>query len=90
MGGSIRAVRDSPGPDGEQGVARGARRVRPWGRAHPWMPVPGLSVLRDARPYQDPEADYEQLMVRRNAPRWIHMLHRYGLLEHRSAATTGA
>ena len=47
-------------------------------------------VLRDARPYQDPEADYEQLMVRRNAPRWIRMLHRYGLLEHRSAATTGA
>ena len=26
-------------------------------------------VLRDARPYQDPEADYEELMVRRNAPR---------------------
>ena len=47
-------------------------------------------VLRDARPYQDPEADYEQLLVRRNAPRWIRMLHRYGLLEHRSAATTGA
>ena len=28
-------------------------------------------VLRDARPYQDPEADYEEFMVRRNAPRWI-------------------
>ena len=25
-------------------------------------------VLRDARPYHDPEADYEELMVRRNAP----------------------
>ena len=24
-------------------------------------------VLRDARPYHDPEADYEELMVRRNA-----------------------
>ena len=36
-------------------------------------------VLRDARPYHDPEADYEQLMVRRNAPRWIRMLHRYAL-----------
>ena len=47
-------------------------------------------VLRDARPYQDPEADYEHLMVRRNAPRWIRMLHRYGLLEQQRAATTGA
>lgn len=47
-------------------------------------------VLRDARPYQDPEADYEELMVRRNAPRWIRMLHRYGLIEQHRAATTGA
>ncbi len=43
-------------------------------------------VLRDARPYHDPEADYEALMVRRNAPRWIRMLHRYGLIEHEPAA----
>ena len=42
-------------------------------------------VLRDARPYHDPEADYEELMVRRNAPRWIRMLHRYGLIEHATA-----
>ena len=42
-------------------------------------------VLRDARPYHDPEADYEELMVRRNAPRWIRMLHRYGLIEHEPA-----
>ena len=42
-------------------------------------------VLRDARPYHDPEADYEELMVRRNAPRWIRMLHRYGLIEHAPA-----
>lgn len=38
-------------------------------------------VLRDAKPYYDPEADYEALMVRRNAPRWIRMLRRHGLLE---------
>ena len=44
-------------------------------------------VLRDARPYQNPEADYEELMVRRNAPRWIRMLHRYGLIERASTAT---
>ena len=43
-------------------------------------------VLRDARPYHDPEADYEALMVRRNAPRWLRMLHRYGLIEYESAA----
>lgn len=43
-------------------------------------------VLRDARPYQDPEADYEELLVRRNAPRWIRMLHRYGLIEYEPAA----
>ena len=42
-------------------------------------------VLRDARPYHDPEADYEALMVRRNAPRWIRMLHRYGLIEYEPA-----
>ena len=35
-------------------------------------------VLRDARPYQDPEADYEELMIRRNARPWIRMFHRYG------------
>ena len=38
-------------------------------------------VLRDARPYHDLEADYEALMVRCNAPRWIRMLHRYGRME---------
>ena len=42
-------------------------------------------VLRDARPYHDPEADYEALMVRRNAPRWIRMLHRYGLIGYEPA-----
>ena len=38
-------------------------------------------VLRDAKPYHDPEADYEALMVRRNAPRWVRMLLRHGLIE---------
>ena len=47
-------------------------------------------VLRDARPYQDPEADYEELMVRRNAPRWIRMLHRYGRIERERASTAAA
>lgn len=38
-------------------------------------------VLRDDRPYHDPEAEYETLVVRRNAPRWIRMLRRHGLLK---------
>ena len=44
-------------------------------------------VLRDARPYHDPEADYEALMVRRNATRWIR---RHGLLEPGCLSTTAA
>ena len=36
------------------------------------------SVLRSGKPYHDPEADHEALMVRRNAPRWIRMLQEYG------------
>ena len=38
-------------------------------------------VLRDGTPYYDPEADYEALMVSRNAPRWIRMLRQHGFLE---------
>ena len=38
-------------------------------------------VLRDGTPYHDPEADYEALMVSRNAPRWIRMLRQHGYLE---------
>ena len=47
-------------------------------------------VLGDPRPYRNPDADYEELMVRRNAPRWIRMLHRYGLIEHDPAPTATA
>lgn len=37
------------------------------------------SVLNNATPYRDPETDYEALMVKRNAPRWIRMLSKYGI-----------
>ena len=48
-------------------------------------------VLRDAKPYHDPEADYESLLVSRNAPRWIRMLRRHGYLEgSRFQGTAGA
>ena len=39
------------------------------------------ALLRDDRPYRDPKVDYEQVSVRRNAPRWIRMLEKHGFLE---------
>ena len=35
------------------------------------------AVLRDMKPYYDKEADYEALMIMRNAPRWIEMLKKH-------------
>jgi len=37
------------------------------------------AMLANATVYHDPKADYEALMVKRNAPRWIAMLKKYGL-----------
>ena len=39
-----------------------------------------------ATPYYDRTADYEALMVKRNAPRWIRMLRRYGYVAPVNAA----
>ena len=36
-------------------------------------------VLTTHTPYRDPETDYEAIMVKRNAPRWIAMLHKHGI-----------
>ena len=36
------------------------------------------TVLKRRQPYIDPDTDYEGLMVRRNAPRWLHKLEEYG------------
>ena len=36
-------------------------------------------VLHSATPYRDPHTDYEAMMVKRNAPRWIAMLNKYGI-----------
>ena len=35
-------------------------------------------MLITGQPYRDPHTDYEALMVKRNAPRWIKMLKKYG------------
>jgi len=44
------------------------------------------SMLKNNRPYYDPEVDYEALMVQRNAPRWIMALKKYGYLTQQAAA----
>jgi transposase len=35
-------------------------------------------LLSKKEPYRDPGVDYEALMVKRNAPRWIKCLAKYG------------
>ena len=41
------------------------------------------SVLRTGKPYRDPETDYEAMMVKRNASRWIRMLETYNVAGRR-------
>ena len=45
------------------------------------------AVLRHDRPYTDPGIDYQQLVVERNAPRWLRMLRQYGFLVEAQATT---
>jgi hypothetical protein len=44
------------------------------------------SMLKNNRPYYDPEVDYEALMVQRNAPRWIKALNKNVYLPRQAAA----
>ena len=46
-------------------------------------------VLKTATPYYDRTADYEALMVKRNVPRWIRMLRRYGCRPRERGRTQG-
>ena len=41
---------------------------------------PFFAVLRTGKPCCDCTADHEELLVKRNAPRWIRMLFRYGYI----------
>ena len=45
------------------------------------------ALLRDDAPYRDPNIDYEQLFVKRNAPRWLRMLVKHKFVP--TAAETG-
>ena len=39
-----------------------------------------FSVLKNETPYKDPKVNYEELMVKKNAPRWIRTLKLYGYM----------
>jgi len=44
------------------------------------------AVLKNLKPYMDPAIDYSQLVVNRNAPRWIAGLKKYGFLPETAKA----
>ena len=39
-----------------------------------------FSLLQEGNAYKDPEVNHEELMTKKNAPRWIKMLVTYGHL----------
>ena len=39
-----------------------------------------FAVLRNGTPYRDPATDYEALVVKRNAPRWLRTLQKFDIL----------
>ena len=39
-----------------------------------------FAMLKNHTPYQDQAVDYEELLVQRNAPRWIKMLVKHGFI----------
>ena len=44
-----------------------------------------FAVLRDDKPYCDPEIDYETLLVKRNAPRWLRQLKQFNILQEQGS-----
>ncbi|KWT87593.1 hypothetical protein [Candidatus Magnetominusculus xianensis] len=42
------------------------------------------TLLTRKEPYNDPIIDYEALMAKRNAPRWIRMLNKYGYVRKKA------
>lgn len=66
-------------------VRRGYRRAIV-ATAHKMLRVM-FAILRDATPYRDPFTDYEAMMVKRNAPRWVRMLQHHGVLQRMADGT---
>ena len=58
----------------------GAATSAPSSPAHTSCCASFMSCSRPGGPYYDRTADYEALMIKRNAPRWIRMLRRYGYI----------
>ena len=46
-----------------------------------------FAALRDGTPYRDPGTDYEALLVKRNAARWLRKLHEFDILAHNDDGT---
>jgi transposase len=44
------------------------------------------SMLKTGSAYKDPEIDYEEMMVKKNAPRWIKALKKYGYVNKEGGA----
>lgn len=44
------------------------------------------SLLKNNQPYRDPEIDYEAIMIKRNAPRWMKALAKFGYLPQTAKA----
>jgi hypothetical protein len=38
-------------------------------------------MIKEGKPYEDPNVDYLELLAKKNAPRWISSLKKYDLLE---------
>ena len=48
------------------------------------------AMLRDSQPHHDSGVAYEQLLVKRNAPRWLRKLKQYGFLDQPAAPAAAA
>ena len=46
------------------------------------------TLLKKQQAYKDPEVNYEELVIKKNAPRWISALKKYGYLKVAGYATT--
>jgi hypothetical protein len=77
---------DLPGQHQVVAIRRGSKRAI-MACAHKMLRVIWAMLSRN-QPYRDATVDYEALVVRRNAPRWIKALARVGYLPA-SAATRG-
>lgn len=43
-------------------------------------------VLKNQKPYHDPEITYDEIVVKRNASRWMKKLEEHGYLKKQTAA----